>query len=54
MLPGPLVPNVSSPGLALASATSCLVSLTGIDIGTTKMFAAKVIRDTGVKSRFQS
>ena len=50
-LPGPLVANPSWPGCARAIAISCLVLLAGIDIGTTRMFAARVICDTGTKSR---
>ena len=50
MLPGPLVANTSSPGRALHSATSSFTFFTGIAFGTTRMFAALVICETGTKS----
>ena len=54
MLPGPLVAYTSSLGRALHKATSCFTLLTGIAFGTTRMFAALVIWDTGTKSFWAS
>jgi hypothetical protein len=50
MLPGPLVPKLMPPGLALAAAIRSPSVLCGELTGTTRMLAPVAVSDTGTKS----